>query len=597
MKLIWAVVLLVIACRNLEPHVDRPKSPAPPSDPLTAHDRIRNGSAHPDRIISPLPDAGPHPDYPTPVASGTDTIFTLEEPDRGAKVPTTYKLPPRGTLSWTTHAYCDLDPLEVACGSGSGFVRWRVGRRGKELIVAESLLGARVFATYVFVAKKDGSPLRRVELDSFGRVAEMLTFTAPDRYSARRPNGGNGLLGCGSMAIKLDEQRRVSQTSCLQWTGQPMRDTTGVATRRYVRDARGIVITTHFLGLDGKPIASRDGVTTLRFDLDKAGRDAVKRYRDADDRPVAMGDGCYGWQFEYDMRGLEVRRTCLDFADQPQRAANGIASTSYRYNAHGCVVAIRYAAADGASAAHRDNVHGMDVQSDARCQQVSRTCVDIFDEPTACGIDSPARTVYSFDKRGRLVSRKHYNADQSPGLDAGYQVFEIRWQYDAVGNPVRESCYAYDGNPIVCATGDYHQVKRTYDHAGREIELRYLDESGTPTESVGTAVVRTRYDNYDHAVEWTVVDADGELIEVNGMTTRRELYDAAHRRFAIILLDRTGQPAPYTACYVGVTCPDEAWHAVRLVRGIDGRVTSNQFFDASGQLLVTQDCSKVTCFR
>ena len=81
------------------------------------------------------------------------------------------------------------------------------------------------------------------------------------------------------------------------------------------------------------------------------------------------------------------------------------------------------------------------------------------------------------------------------------------------------------------------------------------------------------------------------------MATDRVLYDTAHRRFAKVLLDKSGRPASYTGGYVGVTCPKQAWHAVRLVRGSDGSVTSNQFFDAAGQLLVTHDCRRVTCFN
>ena len=399
------------------------------------------------------------------------------------------------------------------------------------------------------------------------------------------------------MEVKLDVHGWVSEQSCMQWTGQPMRDKTGVATRRYVRDARGIVVAIHFLGLDRTPHANRDGVTTLRFELDTMGRERVRRYHDADDKPVRANDGCYSWQYEYDARGLEVRRTCLDSAGQPQRAANGIASETYRYDARGCITNVRYAERDGTAATDRRDVHGLDIVPGPSCQQISRTCVNIVDEPTACDIAAPARSVHSFDKRGRLVSRKHYNADGSPGLDAGYEVFELRWQYSEVGNPIAESCHGRDGKPNACAHNDYHAVRRTYDNAGREIEIRYVDTRGVSATRLGTAVVRTKFDNYDHAFESNVIDAHGDLVDVDGMSTRRELYDTAHRRFALLLFDSAGEPAHYAACYVGVTCPDEPWHAVRLVRGIDGRVASNQFFDAAGELMTTHDCSKVACFQ
>src|SRR5687767_9585863 len=112
MRSLWLVVLLEVACTNaLDPRVENPR---PTSPPPSVPSMIREASVRPVPITLPLPEAGPHPDYPTTVASGTGKIFTLEDPDRGPKVPTTYKLPPRGTLSWTTHGYCDLGPVEVA---------------------------------------------------------------------------------------------------------------------------------------------------------------------------------------------------------------------------------------------------------------------------------------------------------------------------------------------------------------------------------------------------------------------------------------------------------------------------------------------------
>ena len=410
------------------------------------------------------------------MTSGTDKIFTLEDPDRGPGVPTTYALPPRGSLSWSTHAHCDVDQLDVACGDGTAFASWRVGRRGKELIVAESMLGNQMVETYVFVAKRDGTPIHRVQLDMFDRVVEMRRFTAADRYSARRPSGGNGLDGCGSMAVKLDKQRRVSHESCLQWLGQPMRDTNGVAARRLERDKRGIVIAQYFLGLDGKPIANTEGVTALRFDLDKAGRDAVRRFLDADDKPVMSSDGCYGRRYDHDARGLRIKTTCLDAADRPKGAANGTAVESYRYDARGCLIASRYAAADGHAAADRDNVHGFDFERDARCQTISSTCVNIVEQPVACGLERPARTVYAYDQLGNVVSWKHYNADSTPGGDARYGAFERRSQYDPVGNQIGESCYDSEGKPIERATTGFHDreadVRRRWSNDRRTLLRR-----------------------------------------------------------------------------------------------------------------------------
>jgi hypothetical protein len=135
------------------------------------------------------------------------------------------------------------------------------------------------------------------------------------------------------------------------------------------------------------------------------------------------------------------------------------------------------------------------------------------------------------------------------------------------------------------------------DDAGREIEETFFDDRGQPASNGGTVVRRFRYDNYDHVFEATNHDADGELFEYLGMTTQRKLYDAAHREFAVLLLDRAGKPARYTGCFTGAHCPAGAWHAVRINRRPDGTVESNQFFDADGQLIETTSCTKERCFE
>jgi hypothetical protein len=81
------------------------------------------------------------------------------------------------------------------------------------------------------------------------------------------------------------------------------------------------------------------------------------------------------------------------------------------------------------------------------------------------------------------------------------------------------------------------------------------------------------------------------------MATQRRLYDAGHRLFALILLDRSGGPAHYAGCFTGRDCPTRDWHAVRLVRGPNGRAVANQFFDAGGQLIDTIDCDTRRCWQ
>lgn len=584
------LVCALAACKGKDSPPPQPKAVA------TDGGAGRTPDAAPGKIGSPLPEKGPHPDYPTPLAAGSDKIFTLEDPDRGAKVAPTFDLAAltKGDLAWTTHAHCVPDTVDVVCSSSTSPAHWKVGRRGKEVVVA--IPSRPIDNTHVYLAKPDGTPERYVEIDSHGRVESASTF-AGDRYSNRLPRGSNGLRGCGSMAFTLDKYRRVERLRCLQWSGDPMRDTRGVAATRIARDARGFITEYRYEGLDGQVAPNADNVAIERLELDREGRTAVLRYRDAADQPVASPSGCHGWRYERNAAGIVTKQTCLDAKDAPATASTGIAITTYKVDARGCRPAWRYAGSDGAPKAGGSNIHGIDLVVDDRCAELSRTCLNIVEQPIACGVGMPAKYVMKRDDLGRVTSTKHYGTDGKPAGDAQYKAFEVRWQIDDLGNRVGESCYNAAGKPIECGSTGFHAKRTTYDDAGRIAEERYYDAAGAPTTNLGTSIRRFQYDNYDHIFERKSYDVNGELVESMGQTTRRDLYDLAHRPFAVLMLDKQGNPATYTGCYTGATCPSKGgWHAVRIVRRTDGSVSKNQFFDKDGQLLQEMNCRNVPCF-
>ncbi|MCX5746744.1 MAG: hypothetical protein NT062_30080, partial [Proteobacteria bacterium] len=110
-------------------------------------------AARPGAIGSPLPSATTDPDYPTPAAAGTDKIFSTEDPDRGPKVPVDFALPPKAELTWSDHAYCEDDRTNIVCSPDPApkgqLWSWRLGKRGKELVVAESWRAGHLVQTFV----------------------------------------------------------------------------------------------------------------------------------------------------------------------------------------------------------------------------------------------------------------------------------------------------------------------------------------------------------------------------------------------------------------------------------------------------------------
>ena len=121
-------------------------------------------------------------------------------------------------------------------------INWRVGR-GSGVTIVERVNGGRVDDTTVFTSA-NGQPAQRLHLDASGELDEALLFTTPGRFSGRDRDGSNALPGCGLFAYVADKQHRLTELRCLQWLGDPMRDTEGVAMRRFRYDARGRLPTT-----------------------------------------------------------------------------------------------------------------------------------------------------------------------------------------------------------------------------------------------------------------------------------------------------------------------------------------------------------------
>lgn len=577
------VAIALLGCKSESPPTSQPPAQESPQAPAAP--------SGPD--LPPPPRSGPHPDYPTPMAAGTDKIFLLEEPDRGPKAPVTFDWKPLAAgARWTTHSHCLDDTVDMTCSDRASPANWRVGRKGKELVVA--IPASPRDDTHVFVAKPDGTPVRHLSIDPYGRVRAAKTFVG-DRFTARALDGSNDLDGCGAMAFELDAKGRSAVVKCLQWSGEPMTDTDGVARRHFVRDARGFVTSARYDDLAGKPTPNIFGYAYRKRELDRDGRELVVRYYDAAEQPIESTSGCHGYRYERLPNGALAKEICIGLGGAPKNAVNGVAITTYKNDARGCRTGWRYRDADGDVTTGDDELIGKNLEVDASCAETSRTCIGEGDKPTLCGIERPSKYVTKRDRHGNALSVFHYGVTGKPAGDDEYGVFEVRFTYDELGRYVTESCHGEDGAGLECGTTGIHLTRSRYDDAGRIVEERFYNEDGDSATNMGTSIRRFVYDNYDHQYEETNHDASGVLMEMKGQAIRRDLYDAAHRTFGILMLDKTGSPAMYEGCYTGVTCPAQ-WHAVRIVRRTDGKAVENQYFDLNGQLIYTVKCSEASCF-
>jgi len=543
----------------------------------------------------------PHADYPTPALAGTEELFLLEEPPRGPHV-TDVKLPDRSPLKLTEYGYCELTQSRLVCSgahpkTGTPSLHWNVGRTGDRVILAERTSPTNhILETLLFDWDPASGKLKRLtSFEEHGLIDWVRTFNPPgDRYLERSLTGANDLPGCGFMAIKAVPGR--TETDCLQWNGNPMRDTNGVAATQYRFDPQAFTLERVRLGLDKKPIAGHDGVYRTIYQRDPAGRVTYELHLGIDGKPViSTSEGCSGHRQEYDDRGLEIRDTCLGQDGAPARAEEGVAVTTFEYNEDGCVVSRKSWDRDG-KPTHVRGVYGTTIENDPMCNEISTTCVGADGQPVACGPGEPARYDHELDDKGRIVSIKHREPDGDPGRDPEYGAFELRKSWDPLGNVVEEGCWGASGEPIECDHTGFHSSKTFVDDAGRTRTVRYFAADGSPASNLGVAVRRYIYDNYDHISKIDGFDESGDSVEALGMSAQRRLYDSSHRLFALLLFDKNGKPAHYTGCFTGRDCPARDWHAVRIFRGDNGHTTKNEYFDADGQLIETMDCDTHRCW-
>lgn len=534
----------------------------------------------------------PDPRYPTAKTAGSEGIFALEEPDRGPLV-VAYQAPSREGAQVTQHGHCEVDYDGVVCGpEGSG---WRLVR-GKEHVIAQRMLGPRVYEEVIVDLGADGRPSRMIKATD-GVVEWSRHFDASaSRYSSRLRSGANALSGCGAMALGRDAGGRVTDATCLQWLGEPMRDTDGVVRTRVVRDGSALIGEWRYEDANGQPASRHDGVHRVVVERDGGGRIVEEHFLDRDGHPRRDGtSGCAMRTMAYGANDSLTEVRCLGADGKPAADASGIAVRRLGYSAEGCLEKEQYFDGSGAPARSRFAGFGVRYFLGTGCRTRGEMCLSASGASAPCAENEYAEVMIERNSRGDVVSRKFVDGSGQPGGDPDYGAFEVRWDVDERGRVVGESCHGPDGDPIECSHTGYHATRNTIDDAARVSSTHFFDTAGKPTTNLGTFEARSSFDNYDHLVEVVYLGEDGTPTVGLGASSRKTLYDSGHRVFAELLYAGSA-PARYEGCFTGRTCPSRPWHAVRVVRSESGELVGNEFFDADKQLIETVDCRKKRCF-
>tara|TARA_R110002096_G_scaffold350395_3_gene543598 strand:- start:48084 stop:49856 length:1773 start_codon:yes stop_codon:yes gene_type:complete len=540
-------------------------------------------------LIAPVVDSKK---FPTASAAGTKELFFLEEPDRGKHI--TKVAIPAGGKTTMKSGFCEVDEHDVVCVPGAG--RYRVRQVASTRIV-EELRDGNVADTYVIERDGQGDVKEIARVDQYGDVDWVRSYTERGtRYSSRHLSGGNQLAGCGARALELDAKGQATAATCLQWNGSPMLDTSGVARSSLTRNAQGLVERIEFYGVENEPISRNDNVHAMAYTRSTEGFITRRDNLGLDGKPVlSTRNGCASTEHAHDTQGDEIKNTCLGEDGSITANLERIGWTVTERDALGCEVSRSFFGPTGEPQSSRRRGYEERYVVNKRCEIEERTCHDAEGALVNCE-QGVAKRTYTHDGLGRVVSVKHFDTQGKPGRDPAMQRFELRYKYDPWGNQVERSCFDAKEQPVECSGTGAHVFVEIFDEAGRNVETRYLNRSRQPTKSLGTSVSRSIYDNYDHTSQVLREDEQGNLISSNGMSKMTFLYDPGHQIFGVLLLDADDKPAHYGACFVGLKCPSQPWHALRVMRSANGQLLSNIFFDAQKLEIKTVDCATSKCF-
>ena len=188
--------------------------------------------------------------------------------------------------------------------------------------------------------------------------------------------------------------------------------------------------------------------------------------------------------------------------------------------------------------------------------------------------DGYASACRTYSERGLLKSCRYLDADGKPVLYEGR--YETRCDYDLLGNPVRESYYDADGNPMEREDVLYAARTMEYNSDGLLTDEKYFNTKGEPTAcSKGYAERKQRYKGEE--ISWEgYYDTEGKLIvRSGGYAAVSRDFDARDNLIREIYLDEQEKPVRCSKGYAG------------LEREYDenGNMLREQFLDENGKLL------------
>ena len=369
---------------------------------------------------------------------------------------------------------------------------------------------------------KDGEAAETITYDERGNELEI-------QYLDAEGNPTLTLDAYARVVYEYDEHGNTTHGAYFGIDGKPARHTDGHCSFTASYDNRGNQTEYAYFDEDGKLTIGTDGYAKWSAEFDDWGNKTALRHFGADDQPICHEDGYASWTAVYDERGNELEKTHLGVDGQPTLVDDGYARVVFEYDKRGNVTRQSYLGVDGKPTRHENGYTNLTVKHDDldRIREIVSSGYNedrgyaarrlVFDERenllelAYLGTDGElvgrgsgiAKTVCEYDSEDNTISKEFLGTDGRPvrGADGS-----SKWlaKYDANGKLAEKTFMGFDGSQ------GYAQRRCKYNSQGRETEIAYCDERGTPVLcSQGYAKKTLVYDDEGNLLDTAFFGLDG----------------------------------------------------------------------------------------
>ncbi|NTX67750.1 hypothetical protein HUA74_44625 [Myxococcus sp. CA051A] len=326
------------------------------------------------------------------------------------------------------------------------------------------------------------------------------------------------------------------------------------------------------------------GAAIIAMGQDEQGRSTFEAAYDAARRPsINKKTGAFRQDMTYDAQGNLTAIERRDSLGRPTLGEGGWARVTASYDHHGKSISQSYFGLDGRPANNETGVSTLLFENNSRGLRTSERYLAEDGSPTLINNEKIGQQTLSYDERGNLLEKLHFDTQARPVLCKHGHAGE-RYTYDARGNKTQITPLEVDLQQGRLRAAS-HELRK-YDDKGNLSELRFLDAAGNPAADSedGSFVSRYEYDARGNQTAWSVYSREGApWMGASGIFRTEFEWDDLGNKVRERYFDSQRRPAVLGSGYA-------EWVAQFDARG---RELERQFLGIDGRPVIAQEgCAK-----